>query len=57
MAADGMSLDLAKVPAYAEFVAARNISNVMPAAASCGGDDFRELLTGETTKNLHRRAW
>ena len=34
MAADGMSLDLAKVPAYAEFVAARNISNVMPAGSN-----------------------
>ncbi|KAH8045930.1 hypothetical protein JL721_12503 [Aureococcus anophagefferens] len=39
MAADGMSLDL-KVPAYAEFVAARNISNVMPAQPRAG--DFRE---------------
>jgi len=34
MAADGMSLDLGKVPAYAEFVAARNISNVMPAGSN-----------------------
>ena len=25
--------------------------------ASCGGDDFRELLTGETMRNRHRRAW
>ena len=26
-------------------------------AASCGRDDFRELLTGKTTKNRHRRTW
>jgi len=26
-------------------------------AASCGRDDFRELLTGKTTKNHHRRTW
>ena len=25
--------------------------------ASCGGDECRELSTGETTKNRHRRAW
>ena len=26
-------------------------------AASCGCDDFRELLTGKTMKNRYRRAW
>jgi hypothetical protein len=26
-------------------------------AASRGGDNFRELFTGETTNNRHRRAW
>ena len=25
--------------------------------ASCGRDDFRELLTGKTMKHLHRYAW
>ena len=26
-------------------------------SASCGRDDFREFLTGETMKNRYRRAW
>ena len=26
-------------------------------AASCGGDDFREILTGKTKRNRYRRAW
>ena len=26
-------------------------------AASCGRDDLREILTGKTMRNRHRRAW
>ena len=26
-------------------------------AASCGGDEFREISTGETKRNRYRHAW
>ena len=29
----------------------------MPEPASCGGDDFREILTGKTKSNRYRHAW
>ena len=34
MASDGLSLDLGVLPKYAKYLAARNISNVMPAGSN-----------------------
>ena len=54
VANDGHSYERA---AIATWLATHDTSPQTREPASCGGDDFREILTGKTKRNRHRPAW
>ena len=54
VANDGHSYERA---AIATWLATHDTSPQTREPASCGGDDFREILTGKTKRNRHRHAW
>ena len=54
VANDGHSYERA---AIATWLATHDTSPQTREPASCGGDDFREILTGKTKRNRYRHAW
>ena len=54
VANDGHSYERA---AIATWLATHDTSPQTREPASCGGDDFREILTGKTKRNRYQHAW